>query len=146
MTADRAKPSTRGHRIFPSRGKHHASAFNRAVKSAKSAQRFCFPSMRLFVQRGHSIWSAVRRTDSFGPQRKILERCASGRINGGLSGQASCGPLVNVSMPLIPSWTKSRRKSGRGYPSLSRRLRDAFLECGILAHAFCARACAESRP
>ena len=40
MTADRAKPSTRGHRIFHPVANAMSSAFNRAVKSAKSAQQF----------------------------------------------------------------------------------------------------------
>jgi hypothetical protein len=71
MTADSAKPSTRGHRISHPGENAMPSAFNRAVKSAKSAQRFV-PVHAAICSTCNSIWSAVRRIDSFGPQHKIL--------------------------------------------------------------------------
>jgi Transposase len=44
------------------------------------------------------------RTDNFGPRHIIRERCNScGRINRGLSGLASCSPIVTVSKPQGPT-------------------------------------------
>jgi hypothetical protein len=71
-------------------------------KSAKSAQRFV--SVHAAV---YNTFNAQRHLVSRPTHRqfrtaatKFLERCDScGRINGGLSAQASSSPLVNVSMP-----------------------------------------------
>ena len=61
----------------------------------------------------NGIWSAGKSIDNFGPQRIILGAIRRlRRINGDLSSQVSCRPLVNVSMPIahlfVDPWSATR--------------------------------------
>jgi len=143
MTADRAKPSTRP-QDFPSRGKRHAECVQKSRQISQIGSAVCFRP-RGYLQHGQRATPFGQPSDASTVRdrsAKFLERCDScGRINGGLSGQASCGPLVNVSMPLDTFLAQVEAEIGA---RLSKFVKEdfemPFSNAASWPTAFCARA------
>ena len=86
----------------------------------------------------HREWMNFAHLCIMWRQRRHRQSKISGLIQTGPlpSGQASCGPLVNVSMPLDTFLAQVEAEIGARLSKFVKEDFDAFLECGILAHGF----------
>src|SRR5208283_5903683 len=124
MTADSAKPSTRGHWIFHPVANAMPSAFDRAVKSAKSAQQFVSVHAAIyntFNVQLHLVSRPTHRQFQTAAQNSWSDATSAFAYTEASAVRLLVARSLTCQCHSIPSWPKSRRKSGRGYPSLSKK-------------------------